>query len=337
MKRLMSILLMSTFTLGINAQCIVGNCEEGYGEYIYESGNKYEGYFSDGKKEGKGIFTWKNGGYYKGDWYGDKRHGYCIEKNSRGWIYEGEYRYDKRHGLGTLYDPTGKIDFAGTYNDGQQISNTSNLPKEIQADKLLLEAKKLMENKSYTKAVVSFNKILLLNVSPPNEFYFYLGKSHYKSENYKRAISNLTTYLTNAGKNGEYYIRSLEILGDAEANVNNQELEFSKNKLAIENCDICGGDGYYKKKIKCDNCYGSGTEEKYKCYTCSGSGSLDCKYCERGVVNNYSSGGGVYRCKACKYGSITCTKCWGSGKRETTCSICSGSGKVLKTFKCNNH
>jgi hypothetical protein len=47
----------------------------GYGAYIWNDGNYYEGDFSQNKRTGKGIYIWPNGRYYVGDFIDGKRTG----------------------------------------------------------------------------------------------------------------------------------------------------------------------------------------------------------------------------------------------------------------------
>jgi hypothetical protein len=43
--------------------------KEGYGEYFYSNGNKYEGQWMEDKKHGHGIYTYLlTGERYEGDW-----------------------------------------------------------------------------------------------------------------------------------------------------------------------------------------------------------------------------------------------------------------------------
>ena len=50
------------------AQCIKGDCNNGYGTYRWESGDEYVGKWKDGKRHGQGTFTSANGKILKGEW-----------------------------------------------------------------------------------------------------------------------------------------------------------------------------------------------------------------------------------------------------------------------------
>lgn len=80
--------------------CISGDCVNGFGTYVYASGNKYVGNRVDYKMEGKGIFYFSNGERFEG----------TFSKNEKS---EGTYFYD----IGATYK--------GTYDSkGNQLNGT---------------------------------------------------------------------------------------------------------------------------------------------------------------------------------------------------------------------
>ena len=54
------------------AECIKGDCNNGYGTYTYANGNKYVGEFKDAKRNGLGTYTFANGTVDKGIWKNNK-------------------------------------------------------------------------------------------------------------------------------------------------------------------------------------------------------------------------------------------------------------------------
>ena len=50
------------------AECIKGDCSNGYGTYTYANGSKYVGEWKDGKENGLGTYTFANGIVDKGIW-----------------------------------------------------------------------------------------------------------------------------------------------------------------------------------------------------------------------------------------------------------------------------
>lgn len=57
------------------AQCISGDCENGFGVLIFDGGNRYSGDFFEGKKTGDGTCYYKDGTKYKGEWLHGVPHG----------------------------------------------------------------------------------------------------------------------------------------------------------------------------------------------------------------------------------------------------------------------
>jgi hypothetical protein len=65
-----------------NSGCI-GNCTNGYGTFIYDNGNKYEGDWKDTKQEGQGTMIIPNSNKYIGEWKNGNPdgHGTIISPN----------------------------------------------------------------------------------------------------------------------------------------------------------------------------------------------------------------------------------------------------------------
>ena len=59
------------------AECIKGDCINGYGTYTYANGSKYVGEWKDGKENGQGTYKFANGKVDKGIWKNNK----LIEAN----------------------------------------------------------------------------------------------------------------------------------------------------------------------------------------------------------------------------------------------------------------
>ena len=54
------------------AECIKGDCNNGYGTYTWASGSKYVGEWKDGKSHGQGTLSMLDGTVYKGIWENDE-------------------------------------------------------------------------------------------------------------------------------------------------------------------------------------------------------------------------------------------------------------------------
>ena len=50
------------------AQCIEGDCKNGYGTFTFPDGRKYVGESKDNKKHEQGTFTWASGAEYVEEW-----------------------------------------------------------------------------------------------------------------------------------------------------------------------------------------------------------------------------------------------------------------------------
>ena len=82
------------------------NC---FGKFIFPNGNKYEGFWRDGKPDGVGSASTNSGVTYVGTFKGGKRHGLGEEVNKDGSIYVGNFKNDKKHGAGKIVFLDGRI------------------------------------------------------------------------------------------------------------------------------------------------------------------------------------------------------------------------------------
>ena len=94
-----SFFLLILAPLWIFSQCIVGDCQNGPGEYKFKNGI-YVGEFLDGEPHGDGVFSNKKGYTYNGEWKNGKKHGLGAESSKKGFSYDGEFRDNQRHGFG---------------------------------------------------------------------------------------------------------------------------------------------------------------------------------------------------------------------------------------------
>lgn len=92
----------------------------------------------------------------------------------------------------------------------------SSLPKNIQADKYLLQAKKSVEERNFKKAEQYFEKILNLNIKVPNKFHYFYSKTLKEVGNCKKTIQHLDIFLNNAHNKSEYYTKALNMYTECE-------------------------------------------------------------------------------------------------------------------------
>ena len=65
-------LLISSSVFARSTGCKEGNCENGYGKWVYTDKTTYEGEWANGFMNGKGTFTWANGDQKIGIWKNGK-------------------------------------------------------------------------------------------------------------------------------------------------------------------------------------------------------------------------------------------------------------------------
>lgn len=81
-------------------KCKQGNCRRGYGVFEFNTGDRYEGDWRDGKMHGQGSYYHANGAVYIGMYKEGERHGYGTYKWPEGDMYIGEYVKNKKEGKG---------------------------------------------------------------------------------------------------------------------------------------------------------------------------------------------------------------------------------------------
>jgi hypothetical protein len=91
----------------------------GYGSYVFFSGEKYIGDFKSDKFDGNGTYIFTDGSEYSGGFKEDKRHGKGKFLALVGDSYEGEYLNDKEHGRGTYTFADGSK-YIGDFFEGKK-------------------------------------------------------------------------------------------------------------------------------------------------------------------------------------------------------------------------
>lgn len=100
------------------SQCIVGDCDNGSGTYIFPDKSKAEGSWRNGKLNGKCKIFYKSGATYEGDMVDDKKSGFGKFIYSNGNYFEGSYKSDRKNGTGKYFGTT------GYYEEGKYINDT---------------------------------------------------------------------------------------------------------------------------------------------------------------------------------------------------------------------
>ena len=100
MKKTILYLPILVQTLNLSAQCVQGDCKNGFGRYNYGNGGYYIGYFKDGMEHGQGEVYFVSGAIYKGEFY-----------------------KSRKHGKGSYYHPSGEIN-TGDFEEGKFVKGT---------------------------------------------------------------------------------------------------------------------------------------------------------------------------------------------------------------------
>jgi len=157
------IILSSILSLSVYysfGQCLVGDCNDGYG-----------------------IFRLENGDYYTGNWVAGARDGYGRYDWSNRAVYVGGFKFNGLHGNGTFYTASGDV-ISGIFEDNIFIGiDSAALPKieNSSADEkfwqLYLKADELaQQNTRSVAAAVSFSQMASKVVLDfPNNFDTYKG------------------------------------------------------------------------------------------------------------------------------------------------------------------
>ncbi len=110
--------------------CIEGDCVNGRGTMVYDTGHQFTGGFKDGGRQGDGVllmpggrkivgtwqdneivegtFTQSDGTRYVGQWKYRERNGQGTMTFPDGRKYIGDFKSDQRHGKGTMIYPDGR-------------------------------------------------------------------------------------------------------------------------------------------------------------------------------------------------------------------------------------
>ena len=103
---------------------------------------------------------------------------------------------------------------------GCVTATAAQLPPEIQVDRCLLRAERLLEAKDPKGALEVMGKIVALQkehgLTLPEEFHFKYAKVALSAGSVGEAMEAVNTYLVEAGREGKFYREALELLDDAE-------------------------------------------------------------------------------------------------------------------------
>jgi hypothetical protein len=94
-KSFFFITLLFNLPLVLCAQCVKGNCIDGFGIKTYQDGSRYIGAFVQGNRQGIGTCFWKNGSRFFGEWKLDKPEGAGVFINTQSVKQQGLWKKGK--------------------------------------------------------------------------------------------------------------------------------------------------------------------------------------------------------------------------------------------------
>ncbi|WP_157691529.1 hypothetical protein [Noviherbaspirillum autotrophicum] len=104
------------------------------------------------------------------------------------------------------------------------------LAPEIEADRLLLQAKTALDANDYAQATASLAKAEKLGTKLPDTFYYHYGYALFKMDDIEKGRRMLERYLNETGTKGKFYREALETLNAVEK----RSLEIEKIKQQKE-------------------------------------------------------------------------------------------------------
>ena len=179
-------------------------CGAGIFTYGVE-GDRYDGEFNDDKKHGKGCYTFANGNKYSGEFHNDKRHGNGKYHWVCGDMYSGEWREGRMEGIGTTVYANGNR-YEGSFKEDKREGKG----KLICVDGLIFEGE-WEDNMRHGYGVLVF---------PSGDRYEGLWKEDRKHGEGRDIFSNGNTFIGNyednvkSGKGIMRYANSDEYNGD---------------------------------------------------------------------------------------------------------------------------
>lgn len=99
--------------------CLSGDCTDGTGVYVFDTGQRYEGEFREGRSFGQGTRYFPNGDVYEGEEVNGTRHGEGIYHFADGDVFMGRFESDMREGPGAFRQAEGFL-FVVAYKSGQR-------------------------------------------------------------------------------------------------------------------------------------------------------------------------------------------------------------------------
>ena len=171
-KIFLSIIFILAFSSSVfAAECVSGDCDNGYGTYLYDDGNKYVGESKNGLWHGQGTYTFASGSEYVGEWKNNKFHGQGTYTFADGAKYVGEYKNDERNGQGTFTFPDGSIK-RGIWENGELVEASEQV--EVNTQQTNTDSEDSCSNIKNTTSYSYYDSSSTLAIGATQTFYVFL-------------------------------------------------------------------------------------------------------------------------------------------------------------------
>ncbi|MEZ4918621.1 MAG: caspase family protein [Saprospiraceae bacterium] len=117
------LLIAGTATL-LSAQCVDGNCRNGFGTYNFSNGDRYVGNWSSGQPHGTGTYYFHSQEWYEGQFRMGTFEGQGTMHYPDGAYYSGAWKKNLKNGFGKLVQPNGSI-AQGNWTNGKLTTTSS--------------------------------------------------------------------------------------------------------------------------------------------------------------------------------------------------------------------
>ena len=122
------------------------------------------------------------------------------------------------------------------------IANGTELPPEIQVDRLLIQAERQSQEGNHWSAVFTLERVVAVaeehGLEIPTAFWFRQARAFQDAGLHERAIEASTRYLQEAGREGQHHRAALELLDAAEVALAEARREEARAKAAAERAAI---------------------------------------------------------------------------------------------------
>lgn len=112
---------MEFYSNDTNTGCTAGDCQNGYGRFMFNNGDQFDGFFQNGKLS-SGNYKFSSGGTYSGEFNGSNQfHGYGSYGDGKSFMQMGQWVNGAFQGLGLYYETTTQKYNPGVWQNGSLV------------------------------------------------------------------------------------------------------------------------------------------------------------------------------------------------------------------------